>query len=392
MKAELMSVGTELLLGTIVDTNAAHLGQELATLGIDNYYVSAVGDNLGRLTGTLRSAFERSDLIVITGGLGPTEDDLTREAISSLLGETMVVRPDLEKELRSFFARRGLSMPERNVKQATLIPSARAIVNPVGTAPGWWVERDGRIIVAMPGVPSEMKRMWSVEVKPKLQKRAGGFVIASRTLKVTGVGESSVEERLGMLVRSTDPTVATYAKRDGIHVRLTTKATSQAAAAGVLDPMEAQIRGIFGTAVYGVDDESLARGAATLLAARGWRLAIVEEGTNGFLTAELAPALRPELFAGSAVRPADAEGWVVGQQHALDLADQVRRESDAHVGLAVAIGVTSVEPPQANVFVGLSGIGDPLGTQRQYSSVLEQTRQRSVNDAIGLLRDRLASA
>src|SRR5579859_4666825 len=241
MRSELLSVGTELLLGTIVDTNAAHLGQELATLGIDNYYVSAVGDNLGRLTGTLRSAFERSDLIVITGGLGPTEDDLTREAISSLLGETMVVRPDLEKELRSFFARRGLSMPERNVKQATLIPSARAIVNPVGTAPGWWVERDGRIIVAMPGVPSEMKRMWSVEVKPKLQQRSGGFVIASRTLKVTGVGESSVEERLGMLVRSTDPTVATYAKRDGIHVRLTTKAASQTAAARVLDPMDDKI-------------------------------------------------------------------------------------------------------------------------------------------------------
>lgn len=387
-----MSVGTELLLGTIVDTNAAYLGQELATLGIDNYFVSAVGDNLGRLTSTLRRAFDRSDLVVITGGLGPTEDDLTREAISALLGEEMTVQPDLEKELRAFFARRGMSMPERNVKQATLIPSARAISNPVGTAPGWWVERDGRILVAMPGVPSEMKRMWSVEAKPKLQERAGGVVIVSRTLKITGVGESAVEERLGMLVRSTDPTVATYAKRDGIHVRLTTKATSRAASAIVLDPIEAKVRAIFGSAVYGVDDESLARGAAKLLAARGWRLAMAEEGTNGSLTAELAPELRPELFAGSAVRPADAEGWVVGQQHVLDLADQARKESDAHVGLAVAIGVTSVEPPQANVFVGLSGVGKAAGTQRQYSSVLEQTRQRSVNDAIGYLRDRLASA
>jgi len=178
----------------------------------------------------------------------------------------------------------------------------------------WW-QSSGRI----PAVPAQ--HFSARGLTDRNRNLWGGFVIASRTLKVTGVGESSVEERLGMLVRSTDPTVATYAKRDGIHVRLTTKATSQAAAAGVLDPMEAQIRGIFGTAVYGVDDESLARGAATLLAARGWRLAIVEEGTNGFLTAELAPALRPELFAGSAVRPADAEGWVVGQQHALDIVD-----------------------------------------------------------------------
>src|SRR5579859_4602515 len=203
MRSELLSVGTELLLGTIVDTNAAYLGQELATLGIDNYFVSAVGDNLERLTATLHTAWDRSDLIVITGGLGPTEDDLTREAIADLLGERMVVQPDLERDLRAFFARRNVSMPERNIKQATLIPSSRAISNPVGTAPGWWVEQDrdlggSRIIVAMPGVPSEMKRMWAVEVKPKLQLQAGGMVIVSRTLKVIGIGESSVEERLGL--------------------------------------------------------------------------------------------------------------------------------------------------------------------------------------------------
>ncbi|HEX2325444.1 MAG TPA: competence/damage-inducible protein A, partial [Chloroflexota bacterium] len=166
MRAEIVSVGTELLLGHITDTNASWLAQQLSQLGIDNYYVSAIGDNLGRLTEHLQRAWERSELIVITGGVGPTEDDLTREAISALLGEPMVVQPDLEVALRAFFARRGVSMPESNVKQATLIESARVLDNPVGTAPGWWVERDGRAIVAMPGVPGEMFRMWEHQVVP----------------------------------------------------------------------------------------------------------------------------------------------------------------------------------------------------------------------------------
>src|ERR1700732_2002179 len=148
MRAEILSCGTELLLGHITDTNATYLAQSLATLGVDLYYVSQVGDNQGRIVETLRRAWERSDLIVMTGGLGPTEDDLARESIGALLGETMQVDPRLEAELRRLFAHISSKMPERNLKQATLIPSAKAIPNPVGTAPGWWVERDKHIIVA----------------------------------------------------------------------------------------------------------------------------------------------------------------------------------------------------------------------------------------------------
>ncbi len=392
MKAELLSVGTELLLGTIVDTNAAYLGQELATLGIDNYFVSAAGDNLGRLSEMLRLAWNRSDLIVVTGGVGPTEDDLTREAIAALLNEPMVVDPDLERDLRAFFRRRGVEMPERNVKQATLIRSATAIPNPVGTAPGWFVERDGRIIVSMPGVPTEMKRMWSVEVKPRLKERAGGFVIVSRTLKIIGIGESAVEERLGLLVRSTVPTVATYAKRDGIHVRLTTKSTDTEAARSVLDPMDEKIRGIFGGAVYGVDDESLAQAVSRLLVAKGWKIAIAEEGTAGLLTTELAQALPSDLFAGSAVRALDPEGWVVGEEHAKALAEQARSETGSDVGVGLAIGVISVEPPSANVYVGIADAHATSSIARQWNSVFEKTRQRGVNDAIMHLRERLAGA
>ncbi len=158
MKAEILSIGTELLLGSITDTNAAWLAQQLPLLGIDLFFISQVGDNLGRLTETISRAHGRSDLVICTGGLGPTEDDLTREAISGFLNEPMEVQPELEASLREFFKKRGLvDMPERNIKQATLIRSARVLENPVGTAPGWWVEHDERIIVCMPGVPHEMK-------------------------------------------------------------------------------------------------------------------------------------------------------------------------------------------------------------------------------------------
>src|SRR5262249_49523545 len=173
MRAEILSVGTELLLGHITDTNATYLSQQLAMLGIDLYFVSQVGDNLQRLSETLARARARAELVVMTGGLGPTEDDLSREAIAAVLDETPHVDPALEAELRAFFASRGIAMPERNVKQAWVLPSATPLPNPLGTAPGWWAERDGKVIVAMPGVPHEMMRMWDPELAPRLRPRTG---------------------------------------------------------------------------------------------------------------------------------------------------------------------------------------------------------------------------
>src|SRR5258708_4366490 len=181
----------------------------------------------------------------------------------------MIVQPDLERDLRAFFARRGVDMPESNVKQATLVPSASVLANPVGTAPGWWVERDGRIIVAMPGVPSEMYRMWREEVVARLRERTHSDVIVSRTLKVLGLGESAVEERLLELVGSSNPTVATYAKADGIHVRITAQARGEAAAAALLAPVEARARAILGETVYAAHDEARRSHTAHLLVPRG---------------------------------------------------------------------------------------------------------------------------
>jgi nicotinamide-nucleotide amidase len=278
MRAEVLSIGTELLLGQIVDTNSAYLAGRLAGLGIDLLYMSTVGDNLGRATDTVARAIRRSDLVVCTGGLGPTEDDLTREAIAGALGETPAVDPALESELRTWFAARGAPMPERNRKQAWLIPSARALANPLGTAPGWDVRRDGTRIVAMPGVPREMTRMWEVEVEPTLGE---GSVLRSRTLKLLGIGESSVEEALDELVHSTAPTVATYAKNDGVHVRITDKGADGAAVASRIEAMDRTVRERIGQHVWGTDGDTLGSVVGRALAARGWRLAVAEAVTGG---------------------------------------------------------------------------------------------------------------
>jgi competence/damage-inducible protein CinA-like protein len=311
MNAEIVSIGTELLLGNITDTNATFLTQELAALGINCYWVSQVGDNESRLQEVLRRAWDRSDLTLLTGGLGPTEDDVTRETISALLGEEMVVDPELEAELRAFFAGRNIVMPEQNRKQATRIPSVTILPNPIGTAPGWWVERarDGatgptRRIAAMPGVPFEMRRMWTQEVAPRLVTLSGAH-LASRTLKVLGLGESVVEDRVRDLLHTDNPSVGTYAKNDGIHLRLTARAADEAAARALLAPLEAAMRDRLGDTIWGVDDAALEDVICAALAAAGLRLQVVEVGsiTGGQILRVLT----------SATRHADrlAGGWVV---------------------------------------------------------------------------------
>ncbi len=341
MKAEIVSIGTELLLGTINDTNAQYLAQRLARLGIDCYYISQVGDNLGRIVEVLERAWGRSDLTITTGGLGPTSDDLTREAIAALVGEPPVVVPELEEALRSFFSRRGGRMPERNLKQATTIPSASIIPNPLGTAPGWWVRGEvshgSRSIVSMPGVPFEMKRMWEQEVEPKL---AGitGTVIVSRTLKVMGMGESAVEEVVADLMTGSNPTLAPYAKPDGIHLRISAKASDLRAANAMIAQLEVRVRERLGTAIYGVDNETPAGVVGDLLNAANVEVAVLESG-NGAIGA-LAPLLSASGKLASAVaRPLE--------QHAsrddLELAARsLLIESGAALALAVQVAQETV--------------------------------------------------
>jgi nicotinamide-nucleotide amidase len=398
MRAEIVSVGTELLLGHITDTNASWLAQQLSALGIDCFYISQLGDNLGRLTEHLRRAWERSELIVITGGLGPTEDDLTREAISALLDEPMEVQPDLEVELRAFFARRGVAMPESNIKQATLIKSAQVLRNPIGTAPGWWVERDGRVIVAMPGVPGEMYRMWEHEVVPRLRARQGGAIILTRTFKVVGIGESAVEELIRPLLASTNPTIATYAKADGVHVRTSAKAPSEAAARAMLDALEPRVREALGRAIYGLDEDSLAGVAARLLEQAGLTVATAEEFTGGLIASDLSEAAGPRFKGGlvSAAPPAsitvdDANG--PGAHRALDLAVEAVRQFGADLGLALAADVVPREgatPGRRSSTVLVDASGRELARSNRLDTTAPAIiRRRAVLYALNLLREYL---
>lgn len=364
MRAEILSCGTELLLGQITDTNATYLAQSLSALGIDLYFVSQVGDNQGRIVDTLRRAWERSDLIIMTGGLGPTEDDLARESISALLGETMQVDPTLEAELRRMFATRRSDMPERNVKQATLIPSAKALPNPRGTAPGWWVEKDGRIIVAMPGVPREMYRMWEQEAIPRLKPYTGGLIF-TRILRISGLGESSVEERLDRFLHGNNPTLATYAKSDAIDVRITAKADTSEEAERLVAEMEVQVRQVLGHYVFGTDKDTLQSVVGDLLLSRNQSLAVMESITGGLLSSTITdvPKSSQHFIGGVAAYSAKLKEQMgvphqiieqygtISEEMARAMAHAIRERLGADYGL----GVTGVAGPDQQE-------GKPAGT------------------------------
>ena len=284
-RAELLSIGAELLLGETVDTNAAHLGAELARLGLPLASVRMLPDDRAVIAGAFAEARGRSALVLATGGLGPTHDDLSREGLADALGEELHEEPalvaTLEERFRSFGA-----MPATNRRQALLIPSAEAIPNPIGSAPGWWVDRDGSVTVLMPGVPSEMRRMWADQVRPRLETRFALPPLAVRTVKAFGIGESAMAERLGTLV--TDPPagveVGIYARDDGVHVRYSTRGD-----AGILEPSVTASLELLADAAYGTDDDDLPTAAMTRLGALGvGTLASWEADTGGALLAILA--------------------------------------------------------------------------------------------------------
>ncbi len=368
MRAEILSIGTELLLGQIVDTNAQYLASRLADLGIDCLYISTVGDNPARCRETLERALGRSDVVISTGGLGPTEDDLTRETIAAVLGEEPFVDATLERELREWFAGRGVQMPERNRKQAWLIPSARALPNPNGTAPGWDVRKGHKRIVAMPGVPREMTYMWEHHVEPTL---AADAVLRSRTLKLLGIGESLAEEALGELVRSTAPTVVTKAKNDGVHVRITDKDADAAAMDARIAAMEALVRVRLGQYVWGTDDETLGAVIGRGLSERGWHIATAESLSGGDVARALAESPgSASWYARGCVRP------MAGAQELTRLLDDLRPAPE--VRLVVPYGEQSAE-------LRIWTPDRPRSTTIRFGSPVEG-RRRALLAALDLLR------
>ncbi|HXZ95406.1 MAG TPA: molybdopterin-binding protein, partial [Dehalococcoidia bacterium] len=241
MKAEIIPVGTEILLGNIIDTNSSFVANQLPLLGIDLYFISAAGDNQKRLVDTLERAWQRADIIITTGGLGPTQDDITREAIAKLVSEELKVDEKLWQELQDLLSRYLGEIPQSNIRQATIIPSAQIIPNRMGTAPGWWVEKDNHIIIALPGPSDEMKMMWHKGILPKLKQRVTGEVILSRTIKTFRLAEAKVDELVAPISKLSNPTLATYINPDGVYLRITAKAKGKRAAQRLISQSEEQI-------------------------------------------------------------------------------------------------------------------------------------------------------
>jgi nicotinamide-nucleotide amidase len=347
LTAELMSIGTELTVGETRDTNAGDLARSLTGIGVAVGRIQAVPDELRTVRDAVATAVGRADLVVSTGGLGPTPDDLTREAISAVVGEDPIVDPELEAWLRELWSRRGMPFPEMNLKQAWLLPSASALPNPNGTAPGWWVERaDGGVIVALPGPPREMRPMWTEHVLPRLADRGSGVPMSSRTLRLAGIGESQVADLLGEeLLRAADPIVATYARSDAVDVRISSRDApgggegareggGGSSAAARVAAMADRVLATLGEHVWAEGDTTWPEAIGAALAERDQALAAVEVATGGSFAALLGDRdwLRFSESLAGATATARAHGTAAGLEH---LARRGAELGEASIGIGV---------------------------------------------------------
>jgi nicotinamide-nucleotide amidase len=387
MRAYVLSIGSELIGGHLTDTNATFLAQELAAQGIELLHVVQVGDDLDRLTRTLAAAVDEADLVICTGGIGPTDDDLTREAICALAGETPRVDEALVAGIREFFAQRGLEMPERNAKQAWVIPCAEVLPNPVGTAPGWLARIDDTMIVAMPGVPREMVRMWREQALPRISAHLTGRVYRSANLRTLGIGESAVSQLLDELTRRPQPYVGTYAKDDGVHVRVTASADDPGQAERDLFDTVAEVRRRLGEHFYADDDRSLAQVLLDALRERQLTIGIAESGTGG----RFGSMLLSEPSATGVVRGVVAEASDSMAAPAGDLARSARERFSASIGVGI---VGTVAPSSQGLFEGTLVVAVSGFCEREESfpirAAYQEIQRRAALHAADVLRRALA--
>ena len=371
MIAEVVAVGTELLLGQIVDTNSSWIGEQLALIGIDCHRQLKVGDNLERIVDALDEAAQRADAIIVCGGLGPTQDDLTRQAIAQFLGVALVEDEDMAERIIAMFESRGRRMPMNNLVQAQRPEGSAFVAQQPGTAPGLVCEGTVRgrdvVVYAVPGVPFEMREMVTGTILPDLARRSGqAATIASRTLKTWGFSESGMAEMLDAYLAELDAdpraTIAFLASGiEGLKVRITTKAASEAEAHGSLDAEERRVREVLGEAVFGVDDATMESTVLDQCRTRRLTLATAESVTGGMIASRLcAVAGASDTFRGSVVSYASdvkfavlgvAPGPVITESAAIEMAEGARRV----LGADVAIATTGVAGPD-------SAEGQPVGT------------------------------
>jgi competence/damage-inducible protein CinA-like protein len=408
LSCEVVAVGTELLLGQVVDTNSAWIGEQLAAAGIASHHQVKVGDNHQRIVSVLRIALDRSDAVIVCGGLGPTHDDITREAMAEVMGVELQPDAEVAEHIRALFASRGRRMPTNNLRQALVPDGATVIPQTRGTAPGLICPVGSKVAYLVPGVPHEMKEMLERAVLPDLRRRSGdGVVIVSRVLRTWGESESGLDERLRPIIDRLEdtgnPTLAFLASGwDGLKVRLTARAASGADAAALVDPVEAEIRRVLGVIVFGSDDETMESVVLDLLRQRDLMLGLAESVTGGLVAARLTNvAGASDVLQGSIVSYASdvkfevlgvPPGPVVNEETAMAMAVGARRVLRADVGLAL----TGVAGPteQEGVPVGTLCIGYALGEELAARTVRlpgqrEQMRELSVISALDVLRRRL---
>jgi nicotinamide-nucleotide amidase len=402
VKAEIISIGTEIMRGEITDTNAVYLASQLPLLGIELQRITTSADNINQLAQIIRQSLKRSSVVITTGGLGPTQDDLTREAIALVFCEEMFTDPVLVTELKAQFVRMGREMPPSNMQQAMRIASSTSLPNSRGTAPGLWVEKNGKVIVVMPGPPREMLPMWQNEVLPRIKSRFPSEVIQARTIKTFSIQEAKVGELVQPFFEASNPTLGIYAKPDGIQVRLISKGSG---AAHLLDVAEKGIKEKLAPYVWGLDNDTLEGIVAKALTARGLSLATIEQFTGGLLGHIIsAHELSPRFYRGGIIlnpglppkntgvseslfAPKDVASAAVAEA----MAKSVKEKFNADFGLSITGIENSRGPAQQsdNVYIGIADAAGTISWPQHFMINRADSCERAAVGALFRLRERL---
>jgi nicotinamide-nucleotide amidase len=407
---EIVTIGTEILLGDLVDTNTAWLSERLATLGVGVYRHTTVGDNRARIAAALKEAAVRADLVVTTGGLGPTSDDLTNECLAAVTGRGMVEYPEAREHVDTMFEKFGRKPTANNYKQALFPEGTRLIPNPLGTAMGALLDDDGTLFATLPGVPSEMKRMFEDTLEPLIRARSDGSIV-SKTLWFAGIGESALAEQVQDFLDATDPTVAPLAGQGKVRLRITTRAATQREAGNKIAPVEKEILARLGDYYFGEDDETLESVVGRLLKEKGTTLALAESCTGGLLAKRLTDIAGSSAYFREGLvtytneskerllgvpKAMLLEHGAVSEPVAREMAEGVRKLASSDYGLSVT-GIAgpdggTKEKPVGLVFIGLSDAGGTVAERLDltaWAKSREAIRERSANRALDLLRIRL---
>ena len=408
MRCDVLAIGTELLLGQIVDTNSSWIGEQLAAAGIDTCEHRKVGDNLDRMVQCLRELLDRADAVIVCGGLGPTPDDVTREAIAEVMGVELERREELIEHIRAIFGGRGRPFPENNLRQADVPVGGGVIPNPIGTAPGLQCEVGGKVVYAVPGVPYEMTEMVNRYVLPDLLERSGErAVIVSRSLKTWGTSESGLAEMIAERVdQQTNPTIAFLARGiEGIYVRMTAKAPTEDEAMELLDAEDVELRKVLGQLVFAVDDDTMESEVLRLCEERGWSLGVAESLTGGFIGSRLTnvPGASRTYRGSIASYATDVKRSLLGVTADLvvseDAVKQMAVGAQRVLGADVGIAVTGVAGPDeqdgqpvGTVWYGIALPGhEPEAVTARLPFDRERIRQFSTITLLNTLRMRLLS-